>query len=133
MNILLINNNIAAHYNGYTVLLFCKRGVKYLTEKFPVDKIIIVQPENVDFDKSWEIQKKQIEKNRKFKRDISYVKGKNLNLEIISQQDMQQKIEKHSDEEIKNSAENICCRKLPSWSLQTVFLLKLLTEKESAD
>lgn len=131
MNILLINNNIAAHYNGYSVLLFCKRGVKYLAEKFPVDKIIIVQPANIDFDKSWEIQKKQIEKNRKFKRDISFVKGKNLNLEIISQQDMQQKIEKHSDEEIKNSAENICCRKLPSWSLQTVFLLKLLTEKES--
>lgn len=130
MNILLINNNIAAHYNGYNVLLFCKRGVKYLTEKFPVDKIIIVQPGNVDFDKSWEIQKKQIEKNRKFKRDISFVKGKSLNLEIIPQQDMQQKIEKHSDEEIKNAAENICCRKLPSWSLQTVFLLKLLTEKE---
>jgi len=133
MNILLINNNIAAHYNGYTVLLFCKRGVKYLTEKFPVNKIIIVQPENVDFDKSWENQKKQIEKNRKFQRDISFVKGKNLNLEIISQQDMQQKIEKHSDEEIKKAAENICCRKLPSWSLQTVFMLKLLTEKESAN
>lgn len=133
MNILLINNNIAVHYNGYTVLLFCKRGVKYLVEKFPVDKIIIVQPGNVDFDKSWEIQKKQIEKNRKFKRDISFVKEKNLKLEIISEQDMQQKLEKHSDEEIKNAAENICCRKLPSWSLQTVFLLKLLTEKETVN
>lgn len=133
MNILLINNNIAAHYNGYTVLLFYKRGVKYLAEKFPVDKIIIVQPGNVDFDKSWEIQKKQIEKNRKFKRDISFVKERNFNLDVISEQDMRKKIEKHSDEEIKNAAENICCRKLPSWSLQTVFLLKLLTEKESVN
>lgn len=130
MNILLINNNIAAHYNGYTVLLYCKRGIKYYTDKFPIDKIIIVQPGNVDFEASWNSQKKQIEKNRKFKRDIDFIKSKKINVETISEIEMKNKITKFSDEEIKNAAENICCRKLPSWSLQTVFLLKLLTEKE---
>lgn len=70
MTKLLINNNVAVFFSGYETKYFRKRGLKYLLEKFNPDLVLLCEPSEVDFSADWIEQKKAIEQNRKFQKDL---------------------------------------------------------------
>lgn len=70
MTKLLINNNVAVFFSGYETKYFRKRGLKYLLERFNPDFVLLCKPSEVDFSADWATQKKAIEQNRKFQKDL---------------------------------------------------------------
>lgn len=114
MTKLLINNNVAVFFSGYETKYFRKRGLKYLLEKFNPDFVLLCKPSEVDFSADWIEQKKSIEQNRKFQKDLKLC-------EELKEKYCQEyrvltdEITNISDEEIKDVKVNC-----PKWAVKCV-------------